>query len=194
MLLSSMNRKFVYPVGIALTSATLLTTKQSFSESLKVSPIANQVVLITGATAGIGKACARRLAKHDAKLVLLGRRDDRLKELKDELIKAYPLLKVHTVSLSVTDLDAVAALPSTLPKEFADVDILINNAGLALGVSSVENNKVSDAKTVIDTNVTGLIALSTAFLPGMKKRNRGHLVNMGSVAGHYAYATGTGMS
>ena len=191
-MLSSLNKRIAYPIGVAITSATFLTTR-SFSESKKASPIADQVVLITGATAGIGEACAKRLATHNVKLVLLGRREDRLKALKNELLKANPSLRIHTVALSVTDLDAVAKLPSTLPKEFADVDILINNAGLALGVSSVENNSVSDAQNVINTNVTGLIALSSAFLPGMKKRNRGHLVNMGSVAGHYAYATGTGI-
>lgn len=190
-MLSGVNRRLAYPIGVAVTSAAFLTSR-SFSDA-KASPIAGQVVLITGATAGIGEACAKRLAPHNVKLVLLGRREDRLKALKNDLLKAHPSLKVHTVALSVTDLDSVAKLPSTLPKEFADVDILINNAGLALGVSSVENNKVADAQSVINTNVTGLIALSTAFLPGMKKRNRGHLVNMGSVAGHYAYATGTGI-
>lgn len=114
-----------------------------------------------------------------------------MKSLKNDLINQYPKLKVHTVAMSVTDLDAINALPSSLPKEFQDVSILVNNAGLALGVTAVENNSVYDAKTVIDTNVVGVIALSSAFLPGMKERGEGHLVNMGSVAGHYAYATGS---
>ena len=151
----------------------------------------DKCILITGATVGIGKACALRFAEHDCRLILLGRRDELLKSLKKDLLTQNPKLKVHTVAISVTDLDAIKALPSTLPKEFQDVSILVNNAGLALGVTSVESNNVEDAKTVIDTNVVGVIALSSAFLPGMKQRGEGHLVNMGSVAGHYAYTTGS---
>jgi 3-hydroxy acid dehydrogenase / malonic semialdehyde reductase len=95
------------------------------------------------------------------------------------------------VAVSVTDFDMVAALPSTLPDEFKNVSVLVNNAGLALGVSTVDQNDLSQAKTVMDTNVLGTIAMCSAFLPGMIKRNEGHVINVGSVAGHYAYTTGS---
>lgn len=89
---------------------------------------------------------------------------------------------MHTVKLSVTDLTAVAELPKKLPAKFQNVDILLNNAGLALGVSPAESNDVEAAKTVMDTNVLGTIAMCSAFLPGMKERGTGHLINMGSIA------------
>lgn len=189
---SFVNRSII-PVATSLGTLYSLSPniRRAFNEPSVSSPLTNQVVLITGATAGIGEACARRLAKHNVKLVLLGRRDEKLKQLKSDLIKQYPYLAVHTVAVSVTDLDAIAKLPQTLPNEFKEVDILINNAGLALGVTSVENNNVKDAETVINTNVTGMIAVCSAFLPGMKERGRGHLVNMGSCAGHYAYSQGS---
>lgn len=142
----------------------------------------DQVVLITGASAGIGAACAWRFAEQGSKLILVGRREQRLNELKAALQTEYPGLKVHVVALSVTDLPKVEALPAELPAEFRDVDILVNNAGLARGVTSVETNDLKDAVEVMETNVIGTIAFSRAFLPGMKARGRGHLVNMGSVA------------
>lgn len=144
--------------------------------------VKDKVVLITGATAGIGAAIAWRFAEEGSRLVLVGRREERLSALKSELTTAYPGLKVHTVSLSVTDYKAVAALPNALPADFKDVEVLVNNAGLARGVTTVENNSMEDAVEVLDTNVLGTIALCSAFLPGMKQRGKGHVVNMGSVA------------
>lgn len=114
--------------------------------------------------------------------MLVGRRDDRLQKLKKEIIAAYPNVDVHTVKMSVTDLQAVAELPKKLPAKFQNVDILLNNAGLALGVTPAEANDVEAAKTVMDTNVLGTIAMCSAFLPGMKERGTGHLINMGSIA------------
>ncbi len=84
--------------------------------------------------------------------------------------------------MSVADTEAVAALPSKLPERFKNVEVLVNNAGLALGVSTVDTNSIEDAKTVMDTNVIGTIALCRAFVPGMKERGAGHIINMGSVA------------
>jgi 3-hydroxy acid dehydrogenase/malonic semialdehyde reductase len=150
-----------------------------------------QVVLITGATAGIGLSCAEQFAAQKAKLVLVGRRRENLDSIKATLLKEDPNLRILCVPMSVTDYDAVAKLPDTLPKEFANVSILVNNAGLALGVNSVEKNSVKEAQQVMDTNVMGVVAFCTAFIPGMLARGEGHIVNMGSVAGHYAYATGT---
>jgi NADP-dependent 3-hydroxy acid dehydrogenase YdfG len=151
----------------------------------------DQVVLITGASAGIGAACAWRFADHGAKLVLVGRRQQRLTELKQALLSEYPALKIHTVAMSVTDMAKVEALPNDLPAEFREVDILVNNAGLARGVTSVENNDMKDAIEVMETNVLGTIAFCRAFVPGMKERGRGHVVNMGSVAGYHAYVSGS---
>jgi NADPH:quinone reductase-like Zn-dependent oxidoreductase len=142
----------------------------------------DKVVLITGATAGIGLACAWRFADENAKLVLVGRRNDRLNAVKDAILKEYPKLKIHTVAMSVTDYDEVAALPKKLPNDFKDVDILVNNAGLARGVTKVEDNSMSDAIEVMETNVLGTIAFTAAFVPRMKERGCGHIVNMGSVA------------
>jgi FlaA1/EpsC-like NDP-sugar epimerase len=142
----------------------------------------NKVVLVTGATAGIGAACAWRFAEEGARLVLVGRRADRLRELKIAIEEAYPDIAVHTVPLSITDFEEVAKLPTSLPPDFQEIDILVNNAGLAKGVNSVEENNMNDAKEVLETNVLGTIAMCSAFLPGMKERGRGHVVNMGSVA------------
>lgn len=179
-------------VGIAsLTSSYRSECLSSTSSSNKLVSLKDKCVLITGASVGIGKACAERFAEHECRLVLLGRREELLASLKKELIDQHPQLKVHIVSISVNDTNAIKALPSALPKDFQDVTILVNNAGLALGVTTVENNIVEDAKTVIDTNVMGVIALCSAFLPGMKARGEGHLINMGSVAGHYAYTSGS---
>ncbi|RYY84462.1 SDR family NAD(P)-dependent oxidoreductase [archaeon] len=181
---------FRYPVRCAVATS-------HFSASVYRGHIASltdlkrQVVLITGATAGIGAACAMRLAEEGCKLVLVGRRKDRLDIIKKEILSFYPHTHIHTVSLSVTDYDAVAALPTTLPPEFRDVDILVNNAGIALGTPTVDQNRLEDAKQVMDTNVLGTIALCSAFIPGMKKRNRGHIVNMGSISGHFASTTGS---
>lgn len=96
-----------------------------------------------------------------------------------------------TVTMSVTDKKLVSELPSQLPSEFSSVYCLVNNAGLVLGVSSVEANSVDNAQIVLDTNVVGMISMCSAFLPGMKERGCGHVINMGSCAGHYAYATGS---
>lgn len=144
--------------------------------------VKGKVVLITGATAGIGAAIAWRFADEGSKLILVGRREERLAALKAEIQSTYPGLPVHTVAMSVTDYQTVAALPEALPVEFKEVDILVNNAGLARGVTSVENNSVQDAVEVMETNVLGTIAFCSAFIPGMKQRGRGHVVNMGSVA------------
>jgi len=148
-------------------------------------------VLITGATSGIGESCAYRFAAEDAKLILIGRRADRLLSLKKRLQDEYKGLRVHTEAMSVTDTARVMSLPDNLPEDLKCVDVLVNNAGLALGVTSVENNSLEDAKTVLETNVLGTIAMCAAFLPGMRARGYGHVVNMGSIAGHVSYATGS---
>eukprot|EP01040_Poterioochromonas_malhamensis_P016893 gene16893-19288_t len=177
--------------------ATTCTPAVDFSSVVgrpKRSPLTSvkdKVVLITGASAGIGLACAWRFADEGSRLILVGRRKDRLEAIKSEINQTYPDLKIHVVALSVTDYDAVAKLPQQLPADFKNVEILVNNAGLARGVTSVEHNSIVDAIEVIETNILGTIAFTTAFAPGMKERGRGHIVNMGSVAGHHTYAAGS---
>ena len=178
--------RFSVPLAAGFAGVTG-TNARSFSQArISHRPIPlnlkNQVVLITGATAGIGASCAWQFAEEGCNLILVGRRDDRLQIMKKEIMENYPSVDIHTVAMSVTDLEKVAELPNKLPPKFKNVDILVNNAGLALGVTAVEDNDVESAKTVLDTNVLGMIALCRAFLPGMKERGNGHLINMGSIA------------
>lgn len=129
-----------------------------------------------------GKACAKKFAASEAKLILIGRRKERLIALEKELLEEFPSTKIHHVAMSVTDYEAVSALPKDLPSEFQAVEVLVNNAGLALGVTSVDKNAVHDAVQVVNTNVLGVVAFCSAFVPGMIERNAGHIINMGSVA------------
>lgn len=147
------------------------------------------VVFITGATSGIGAACARQFAAAGARLVLAGRRADRLGALAAELHAASQAAS-FTISLDVRDRDAVYAAVASLPADFAAIDVLVNNAGLALGLANAYEADPDDFDTMIDTNVKGLVHMTRAVLPGMVTRDRGHIVNMGSVAGSYPYPGG----
>lgn len=167
------------------------SANQSYARKKVATDLRGKVVLITGATAGIGKACAESFADQGSKLVLVGRRRAVLEELKASLLKKDSSLRIYCADISVADMQAVENLPYVLPAEFKDVSVLVNNAGLALGVNSVGDNNMQDAMQVMETNVMGTIAMCRAFLPGMIARGEGHLINMGSVAGHYAYATGS---
>eukprot|EP00878_Enallax_costatus_P013588 GHUV01014207.1.p1 GENE.GHUV01014207.1~~GHUV01014207.1.p1 ORF type:complete len:254 (+),score=82.01 GHUV01014207.1:1145-1906(+) len=141
------------------------------------------------ASSGIGEACAWRLAEAGCKLIITARRLDRLEQLKAQLTEKYKV-PVHAVQLDMQDLDAVKALPEQLPEEFKQVDILINNAGLALGVSTVGDHNIEDAKTMIETNFLSVVMLTRELVKGMMERNRGHIVNMSSIAGKEAYSGG----
>ncbi len=143
------------------------------------------IVFVTGATAGFGAAITRRFVADGHRVVASGRRVERLEELKKELGD-----NVATLALDVTDRDAVARVVSELPKEFAEVDVLVNNAGLALGLEPAQAVDLDDWDRMIDTNVKGLARVTRAFLPGMVERNRGHIVNLGSVAGQFPYPGG----
>ena len=145
----------------------------------------DRTVLVTGATAGFGAAIARRFAAMGARLVICGRRTDRLEALAAEL--AVP---VRAVTLDVRDRAAVAAMVEGLPAEFRDVDVLVNNAGLALGLEPAQAADLDDWETMIDTNLKGLMYMTRAVLPGMVARNRGHVINISSVAGTYPYPGG----
>jgi 3-hydroxy acid dehydrogenase/malonic semialdehyde reductase len=143
-------------------------------------------LLVTGATAGFGRAIARRFARDGARLVLLGRRSDRLDALAAELAP----LPVHTIVADLRDRTATFAAIDALPSSFAAVDILVNNAGLALGLEPAQRADLDDWDTMIDTNCRALVAVTRRVLPGMVARNRGHVVNIGSVAADYPYPGG----
>ncbi|WP_435167286.1 SDR family NAD(P)-dependent oxidoreductase [Falsirhodobacter sp. 1013] len=143
-----------------------------------------KTVLITGATAGFGRETARRFVAGGWKVVGTGRRAERLEELSDELGAGF-----HGVVLDVTDVAAMRVALGRLPAEFAGIDLLINNAGLALGINPVPDVEVDDWFTMIDTNTKGLVAITQALLPTLIER-RGGIINLSSVAGRWPYAGG----
>lgn len=144
-----------------------------------------KTVLITGASAGIGEACARRFALDGARLILAARRGERLAALAKEL--SVPVC----VSLfDVRDRAAVERAVNQLPAEFAEVDVLVNSAGIAVGVEPADRALLDDWETMVRTNVDGLLYCTHALLPGMVARGRGHIINLGSVAGSYPYPGG----
>jgi 3-hydroxy acid dehydrogenase/malonic semialdehyde reductase len=142
-------------------------------------------VFVTGASSGFGAVIARRFAAKGARVIACGRRTDRLAALAEELgANVLPL------ELDVRDRGAVEHSVSSLPTAFADVDVLINNAGLAKGMQSAQNARLEDWEQMLDTNCKGLLYCTRALLPGMVERGRGHVINMGSVAGTYPYPGG----
>jgi len=143
--------------------------------------------LITGASSGFGAACARALAESGWKLVITARRSEKLRGLQQEL---GAKTQVHALTLDVRDREAVAAAFSALPPEFSEVDLLVNNAGLALGLEPAHEASLADWDNMVDTNVKGVMYCTRAILPGMVERNRGHVVNIGSVAGSWPYPGG----
>jgi 3-hydroxy acid dehydrogenase/malonic semialdehyde reductase len=147
--------------------------------------LSRATVFVTGATAGFGEACAERFARDGARLVVCGRRADRL----EALAKRLPV-PVHAVTLDVRDRRAAEQAVAGLPRDFAAVDVLVNNAGLALGLEPAHRASVDEWEQMIDTNCRGLVVLTRALLPGMVERGRGHVVNIGSVAGTYPYPGG----
>ncbi len=142
-------------------------------------------VLVTGASAGFGEAITRRMVADGHRVIATARRKDRLDKLAAEFGD-----KVLAVALDVTDKKAVAALPGSLPEAWRAVDVLVNNAGLALGVAAAQVSKAEDWETMIATNVSGLVNVTHALLPGMVERDRGHIVNLSSTAALYPYPGG----
>jgi len=145
----------------------------------------NKIVLITGATSGIGLACARKFAVNGDKLILTGRNEHRLAELKKELAT-----DVLTLAFDVRDREKAQQYISGLPDEWQKIDVLVNNAGLALGLEPEYEGNMDDWETMIDTNIKGLLTMTRLIVPGMVERNSGHIINVGSVAGDAAYAGG----
>jgi 3-hydroxy acid dehydrogenase/malonic semialdehyde reductase len=144
------------------------------------------IVLVTGATAGFGAAIARRFAADGARIIAAGRRAERLDALAQELGPE----RLHPVALDVRDTAAIASAIADLPAEWSEVELLVNNAGLALGLEPAQRATLSDWETMIDTNTKGLVAMTHAVLPGMVARNRGHVVNIGSTAAEWPYPGG----
>ena len=142
-------------------------------------------VLITGATAGFGLAIARRYIQDGACVIATGRRTERLEAMRAEWGE-----RLLPVTLDITDREAVEQAVRSLPAAFAEVDVLVNNAGLALGLDLAQSAHVEDWDTMVDTNVKGLLYCTHAVLPGMVARNRGHIVNMGSIAAEFPYPGG----
>jgi serine 3-dehydrogenase len=148
-----------------------------------------KIVLVTGASSGIGEACARAFAAQEARLILAARRAERLEALRTELFMRYGAM-VHTVTLDVRDQPAVAAAVAELPAEWAEIEVLVNNAGLSRGLDRLHEGSLDDWEEMIDTNLKGLLYVTRAVLPGMVQRRRGHVINIGSIAGHQVYPGG----
>jgi 3-hydroxy acid dehydrogenase / malonic semialdehyde reductase len=146
-----------------------------------------QTIFITGASSGFGAACARIFNKPGNRLVLASRRIDPLLKLQKELAGTA---EVHIIPLDVSDREAVRGAIESLPERFRSIDVLVNNAGLALGLEPAHQASLDDWDTMVDTNIKGLIYCTRLILPGMVARNRGHIVNIGSVAGSWPYPGG----
>ena len=144
-----------------------------------------RIALVTGATSGFGDAVARRIVASGGRVIAVGRREERLATLHDDLGD-----RVHPLVLDLTDRDAIGAAIARLPADFAAIDILFNNAGLALGLSSAQDANIDQWREMIATNVTAVTELVHAVLPGMVERGRGDIVNMASVAATYPYPGG----
>lgn len=149
-----------------------------------------KTTLITGASSGIGQACAEAFAKQGSNLVLCSRSIDKLEAINLALAESFPDIKVHVFALDVQNREAVKTALGALPEEFSKIDVLINNAGLALGKSPIQEADIDDWEIMIDTNIKGLLYVTRAILPGMIERNGGTIVNLGSISGRVAYPGG----
>ena len=148
----------------------------------------DKIVFITGATSGIGLACAKKFAENGDKLILTGRNESRLAEIRKELMQKGT--EVLTLAFDVRDREQAARFMDDLPAEWKNIDVLVNNAGLALGLEPEYEGNLDDWETMIDTNIKGLLTMTRLIVPGMVERNSGHVINVGSVAGDAAYAGG----
>jgi 3-hydroxy acid dehydrogenase / malonic semialdehyde reductase len=146
-----------------------------------------EIILITGATAGIGEATAVLLAEKGFRLILTGRRNDRLEKLKNRLEKITP---VHTLCFDIRNRDAVFRAIDSLPSSWKNIGVLVNNAGLAAGLDFFDQADIDDWEQMIDTNLKGLLFISRKVAPGMIEREAGHIINVGSIAGREMYERG----
>lgn len=151
--------------------------------------IQEQIVVITGASSGIGASCAKMFAKEGASLILAARRLEKLKVVAAELKEAYQS-KIHLLAMDVSDRNMVASSFASMPKSWRNVDILVNNAGLSRGLDKLQWGDIQNWEEMIDTNIKGLLYVTRSLLPGMVERQRGHIINIGSIAGHQTYPGG----
>lgn len=154
----------------------------------EIADMENKIALVTGATSGIGRACARKLAEAGFDVIITGRKPDALAEVAKE-IEMYGQRSL-VLMFDVRDRQAATRIIENLPKEWQEIDLLVNNAGLALGLEPEFEGDFNDWDTMVDTNIKGLLTMTRLIVPGMVKRNRGHIINIGSVAGDAAYAGG----
>lgn len=151
----------------------------------------NKTVFITGASSGIGKGCARKFAKEGWNLILNARNESKLKELKSELESEYPEIEIYLLPFDVRNREQIKAALEALPSEWKTIDVLVNNAGLVIGVDKEFEGNLDEWDIVIDTNIKGLLAMTRLVVPGMVERGRGHIINIGSIAGDAAYPGGS---
>lgn len=151
-----------------------------------------KTVFITGASSGIGEACARKFASEGHRLILNARRAERLEELKAQIIRDTALTEKDILLLpfDVREREVARQAIANLPAEWQAIDILVNNAGLALGLEKEHEGDFADWDTMIDTNISALLSITRFVVPGMVARGKGHIINIGSVAGDAAYANG----
>ncbi len=149
----------------------------------------NKIVLISGATSGIGEALAWKFAENNYNLILTGRRAERLEKIKNELSSKFGV-DVLTLNFDIRQLNEVEDAVKSIPKDWQKIDVLINNAGLAAGVTPIQDGVYDDWDRMIDTNIKGLLYLSRNIIPFLKTRRKGHIINIGSIAGKQAYPNG----
>jgi serine 3-dehydrogenase len=149
----------------------------------------DRIVFVTGASSGIGEACARIFAKNGAKLLMCARREDRLKKFAQELASEYGT-ETHIFRLDVRKRTAVDQTLEAIPDDWKKIDVLVNNAGLARGLAKLHEGLIDDWDEMIDTNVKGLLYISRKIIPGMVERGKGDIINIGSIAGHEVYPGG----
>lgn len=149
----------------------------------------NKTILITGATSGIGRSCASRFAAEGCKIIITGRRKDRLNAVSSNLVNQFHA-RVHVLEFDVTNRVEVNKAIEGLPDEFRKIDVLINNAGLALGLNPIDKGNPDQWETMIGTNINGLLFVTHAVIPLMLEQGSGHIINIGSIAGREAYLNG----
>lgn len=154
-----------------------------------MSKLKNKIVFISGASSGIGKACANAFAAEGAKLILAARRKERLDELASELKEKFDS-ETNILSFDIQNYQEIKESFASLPEEWKNVDILINSAGLAQGMHKLQEGNPEDWDVMINTNIKGLLYLTREILPHMVKRESGHIINLGSTAGHDVYPSG----
>ncbi|MFN4902138.1 MAG: SDR family NAD(P)-dependent oxidoreductase [Ignavibacteria bacterium] len=152
--------------------------------------IQQTITLITGASSGIGEACARHFAELGSHLILMARRTDALTVLEESLSKLHPDIRILSIICDVRDRESVESAIHSLPEEWKNIDTLINNAGLSRGLEKIQDGIIENWEEMIDTNIKGLLYVSRAVLPGMVQRKKGNIVNIASIAGRETYPAG----